>query len=106
MRKGHTTIEVITIITIIGILFVLGFLGVKLFSSNMWAKSFGGTINVMLKPDTKLVQATWKESNLWYLTRPMRKGETAETSTLHEQSTMGMLEGQVFFIESETRAEK
>lgn len=101
MNKGFTIIDFQITFAILFIIVAIGFIGMKLFSSNMWAKSFGGTITVTLKPNTKLVQATWKESNLWYLTRPMRKGETAETSTLHEQSTMGMLEGQVIFIESE-----
>ena len=106
MRKAFTTLELQITIFIIAIGLIVGYIGMKLLSSNIWAKTFGGTITVMLKPNTKLVQATWKESNLWYLTRPMREGETAETSSLHEQSTMGMLEGQVFFIESESRAEK
>lgn len=105
-NKGLTTINVLSTITMIAIVFAIGFSVVKMFSSNMFAKTFGGTITVTLKPNTKLVQATWKESNLWYLTRPMRKGESAEHSTLHEQSTMGMLQGQVIFIESESIADK
>ncbi len=69
-------------------------------TENERAKAFGGTTSVNLPAKQKLVNATWKESQLWYLTRPMRDGEKAETSTLHEQSSWGVLEGSVIFNES------
>lgn len=64
------------------------------------AKKFGGTITVTLPPGTKLMSATWKESNLWYQYRPMRIGEVPETSTFQEDSNYGINEGKVIFVES------
>lgn len=69
-------------------------------TKNQRAKSWGGTTSVNLQPGERLVNATWKRSQLWYLTRPMRKDEAPETSVFREQSNFGMLQGTVKFIES------
>lgn len=68
-------------------------------TENNMAKNWGGNMTVELPPNTKLVGATWKESELWYLYRPMRQGETPETSILQEDSNFGMMEGSVTFVE-------
>lgn len=65
------------------------------------AKSFGGNMTLTLDPGQKLELITWKEDSLWYLTRPMQKGETAETHTFQESSSTGMFEGTVTVIEQE-----
>lgn len=59
----------------------------------------GGTATVELPARTKLITATWKDTELWYLTRPMRADETPETSTLHGYSGWGVIEGKVIFKE-------
>jgi hypothetical protein len=64
------------------------------------ARHFGGTETVALPPNTKLIVATWKDSQLWYLTRSMHANEAPETYELREKSTLGMLEGKIVFIES------
>ena len=64
------------------------------------AKGSGGTANINLPPGTKLVTATWKETNVWYLTRPMRTDETPETSVFKESSSWGIIQGTVVFKES------
>lgn len=104
MRKGFTVIELMIVLAIVAIIITL--IAKVIFSGNWWAKNWGGTITVTLPINTKLVNATWKESNLWYLTRPMHKGEVAETSTLHEQSNLGLVQGQVIFIEASSGVEK
>ena len=68
-------------------------------TENKRAKSYGGTVTVELPSNTKLIGATWKDSQLWYLTRPFRAGETPETSTLSESSEWGLVEGTVIFKE-------
>lgn len=60
---------------------------------------YGGTANVDLPPNTKLVGATWKGNNLWYLYRPSQPGETPTTVTLQEESNLGLVEGKVVFTE-------
>jgi hypothetical protein len=69
-------------------------------TENLRAKQYGGTATVSLTPNQKLVNATWKDQELWYLTRQMRANETPETFTLTEQSSFGLIEGKVVFSES------
>ena len=68
-------------------------------SGNMVAKSYGGTVNIDLPVGEKLAEVTWKDNNLWYLTRPMREGEEAETWTFQEKSNYGVMEGKVILKE-------
>lgn len=69
-------------------------------TENQRAKSFGGTANVNLEPNRKLVTVTWKEDQIWYLTRPMDSTEKAETYNFQEESSWGMIEGTVVIVES------
>lgn len=59
------------------------------------ARSLGGEAEVNLPSGQKLVTATWKESSLWYLTRPMRQDERPESYTFKEESGYGVVEGTV-----------
>lgn len=68
-------------------------------TENQRARSFGGTVQINLPAGQKLETATWKETNLWYLTRQMRPDERPETHTFIESSSFGMVEGKVIFIE-------
>ena len=67
---------------------------------NMMAKSYGGTTSVDLPTGQKLTEVTWKDNSLWYLTRPMREGEEAETWTFQEKSNSGIMEGKVILKEN------
>ena len=63
------------------------------------ARTFGGVDTINLPENTKLVNATWKETNLWYLTRPSKPGELGETYTFKEDSSYGLAEGTVVIVE-------
>ena len=63
------------------------------------AREWGGSSTVTLNAGQKLVVATWKETNLWILTRPMREGEVAETYKFFEDSSWGIMEGEVVIVE-------
>lgn len=63
------------------------------------AKKFGGSATIELPPNTKLVTATWKDDNLWYLIRPMRGDERPENYTFIESSSFGIIEGEVLIVE-------
>lgn len=65
------------------------------------AKNFGGDMIVELDPGEKLEMITWKDDSLWYLTRPMRTDEFAETHVFEQSSAWGMFEGTVTVIESQ-----
>ena len=57
-------------------------------------------MTVDLEKNQKLVNVTWKDGDsLWYLTRTARSGETPETYTFKEKSSLGILDGQVILIE-------
>jgi hypothetical protein len=47
----------------------------------------------------KLIEATWKGEDLWYLTRPMRSNESPEIYIFREDSSFGVMEGTVTFKE-------
>lgn len=65
------------------------------------AKNYGGDMTIDLSPGEKLETITWKDDSLWYLTRPMREGETAETHVFKQSTSMGVFEGTVTIVEYE-----
>jgi hypothetical protein len=69
-------------------------------TENTRAKSFGGTMEVMLPQNTKLITVTWKENELWYLTRERNADESIDVYTFKEESTFGMMEGTVVLKEN------
>jgi hypothetical protein len=64
------------------------------------AKSFGGKITINLPAGQELVNATWKNSDLWYLTKQSDSTFNPAVYTFKESSNFGMMEGEVTFIES------
>ena len=68
-------------------------------TENLRARRFGGTMNVHLPVNTEFVSATWKESELWYIYRPRKAGETPDVTIMQEDSNFGLTEGKVQFIE-------
>lgn len=59
----------------------------------------GGTTTINLPKGQKLIEATWKEDNIWYLMEPMDSDYIPKTKTLKESSALGIAEGTVIFIE-------
>ena len=66
------------------------------------ARDFGGTTTIELEPNLKLEEITWKDDDLWYLTRPMRDDEEPETHTFTEKGGFGTIfdGGTVIVVES------
>ena len=73
-------------------------------TENDRARSFGGTMGINLPCGQKLVNATWKETHMWYLTRPMEATEEPVTSVFHEDSSWGVMNGTVNFRECKFEA--
>lgn len=69
-------------------------------SCNYFARKWGGNVTVNLEPGEKLVEATWKDANLWYLVEPMEDDYVPKTKIFKEASLYGVCEGQVTFIET------
>lgn len=68
-------------------------IGIISCTKNQRVKRFGGTATIELPVGQKLIHCTWKDANLWYLTRSMAKTDSAETYTFQEKSNFGMIEG-------------
>lgn len=62
-------------------------------TKNQRVKRYGGKATIELPAGEKLIHCTWKDSNLWYLTRPMSPKDSAETYIFQEKSNFGMVEG-------------
>ena len=69
-------------------------------TDNVRSKGWGGTSTENLEPGKKLINITWKNSDLWMLTRPMKSDDVPETYEFIEKSSIGMLSGKVIIKES------
>ena len=63
-------------------------------------REFGGTMEIQLPKGQELMEATWKEEHLFYLTRPMSEDYVPVKKTFQESSSWGVMESTVYFIES------
>ena len=63
------------------------------------ARRYGGKMTITLPEGQKLIEATWKESSLWYLTEPMDSSYEPKNKIFREDSRFGVLEGCITFIE-------
>ena len=84
------------------ILLVLGvvLIGMASCTQNQRAKNFGGTAEVLLPKGQQLVDVTWKDDQIWYLTQDMPEGYKPQNYNFSEESSYGMMEGKVVFKES------
>lgn len=74
-------------------------------TENTRARNWGGTYHYDVLPCTKVVNVTWKNVDLWVLTRPLRPGEALETWTFSEDSNAGILNGTVLLRENCARSQ-
>lgn len=72
---------------LIGILFLVSC------TENSRARNFGGEAEITLPQGQKLINVTWKDNHLWYITRPMIVSDSAISYTFHEKSSWGNWEG-------------
>jgi hypothetical protein len=63
-------------------------------TENSRVKNFGGTGTYEIPSDKKFVNVTWKETELWIVTRNRTASDsTYETYQFQEKSSFGMVEG-------------
>ena len=62
-------------------------------------KQYGGTIEIKLPAGEKLMEATWKGEDLFYLTEPMEEEYKPKVKMFRENSSWGVMETNVKFIE-------
>lgn len=88
----------VPIYAIILVLLVLGFLLLVAGSAfHQWTtRHWGGAETMAIPPGYTLVNATWKDSNLWILVREEKTGKMV----FQERSMFGVLQGSVTFTET------
>jgi len=69
-------------------------------TENNRVKNWGGEGTINLPRGRKLVNVTWKETQIWYLTRPMDSSDVAQTYQFQEESSWGVVEGTFNIIET------
>lgn len=69
-------------------------------TENQKARNFGGKMTIELPKGEKLINATWKEVNLFYLTEPMEEGYIPKSKKFRESSNFGIWESEITFVES------
>ena len=60
-------------------------------TENERAKNFGGKEDITLKPSEEFVNATWKDDNLWLITKDTLTNEYI----MREKSSYGVWEGEI-----------
>jgi uncharacterized lipoprotein YehR (DUF1307 family) len=88
------------ILTLLASLLIVVMLAISGCTDNQSTKFYGGKMTINLPKGQKLINTTWKDTELWYLTRTMTDKEQAENYSFKEKSTFGMMEGEVTFVES------
>lgn len=63
-------------------------------------RQFGGEMTINLPAGQELMMVTWKENELFYLTRPMSDDYIPVKKTFRESSSWGIMESTVYFIET------
>lgn len=100
MKKIFTKGEITWIICTIVLMIVIGSTSLTSCTENERARMWGGEMTINIPASQKLVNVTWKESEVWVLTHPMRPDETPETYSFYEKSPFGIMEGEIKLIES------
>lgn len=97
---------------VIGVGIVIFFLIVVLISCSTscsdqgMTRSYGGTEEVNLEPNRKLIEITWKDTDLWYLTRAMTEDDVAEDYIFQQKHSVGWVEGKVIIHERKMSEEE
>lgn len=95
MKKVKIILISVLLILIIGVILKWYF-----FPENRITRVFGGTMEINVEPGEKVLMATFKGDNLFYLTEPMDSNYVPKVKILREKSVRGILESKVKFIES------
>ena len=64
-------------------------------TDNTSTRRFGGSSEVSIPCDHKLMNVTWKQNDMWLHIRPMVQGDVPQKTFFIEKSMWGILEGKV-----------
>jgi hypothetical protein len=82
------------------VLLAFATIGLTACTDNEMARSYGGTETIQLTPGRQVLNVTWKETDLWILTKRMDSAYVPDTVYFQEKSTYGIHEGTIILIES------
>lgn len=85
--------------TLVVFIVIILFFGLRSCNEQAITRSWGGEMEVTLEPNQKLLEVTWKDSELWFLTKNMKEDDIAEDYTFYEKDVNGILEGTVYIHE-------
>lgn len=82
--------------------FVIALFSIFVLSScdQVISRQFGGDVTIEVPKGQKVTMATWKNTDLFYMTEDMEDGYVPKKKYLRESSTAGILESTVTFIET------
>ena len=69
-------------------------------TEQMMTREWGGEMTIELPKGQELMMVTWKDDDLFYLTKPMSEDYVPTTKTFRESSSFGILESTVYFVET------
>jgi hypothetical protein len=72
-------------------LFVITLLALSSCTDNMRARQWGGKENIVLKPNEKLINITWKDNDMWVLT----EDTLTHVNYFRESSSFGVFNGEI-----------
>lgn len=85
---------------VLGIVVVFGLLILNTScTKNQRAKQFGGNIDYSIPANEKFVNITWKEDEMWIVTRKRISTDKREVFYFTEKSSFGLMEGKVTLTE-------
>lgn len=68
-------------------------------TKNTRARQFGGKETIDLPAGRKFVNITWKENDLWIVTRQANANDKPTSYEFNEKSSFGVWEGSIFIVE-------
>jgi len=84
---------------IIAIISVIILLSLRSCTEQIRTRQLGGEMKIDIPAGQELVMVTWKDNDLFYLTRPMTPDYVPVTKTFQESSSWGVMESTVYFVE-------
>ena len=69
-------------------------------TENQRARTFGGTATINVEKGKKVMMATWKDEDLFYMVEDMEPDYVPHNKELIESSNFGVIESKVVFKES------
>ena len=69
-------------------------------TENQRARTLGGTVTINVEKGKKVMMATWKKGDLFYMVEDMEPDYVPHNKELIESSNFGVIESKVVFKES------